>query len=216
MDFFWRRRAACIIGQWGALRILDLATGSGDLALATKARCPGATIVAVDFCAAMLHLSQRKGVRHLVCGYALTLPFAEGAFDAAAVAFGLRNFNQWAGALIEIARVLRNGGRVLILDFSRPCRPLRWIYTPYLHLVLPRLAGLLTGEKTAYDYLANSIEAFPEGREMCALLRQMGFSEVTWMPLSGGIAAIYTAVKRKPKDEPLDIITGRPATATPC
>ena len=197
MDFLWRCRAARLIRAWRPGRILDLATGSGDLALTLRSACPGALVVGADFCHPMLQVSRRKGLPDLVAADALHLPFAEGVFDVVTVAFGLRNMASRADALSETRRVLRPGGHLLVLDFSVPGAPIRWVYRPYLHHVLPRLAALLTGEKAAYDYLGDSIEQFPQGAAMCALLETAGFGDAEHRSLSGGIVALYTA-KRPP------------------
>ena len=193
LDFLWRRRAARIVRAWQPERILDLATGSGDLALALRAACPEARVVGADFCLPMLLVAQRKGLGQLVVADGMRLPFADGAFDVLTVAFGLRNMESWPGALAEMGRVLRPGGHLLVLDFSVPPAPLRWAYRPYLHHVLPRLAALLTGEKSAYDYLGDSIEKFPCGAAMCALIGAAGFAEAKSGRLSGGIVSLYTA-----------------------
>ena len=193
LDFLWRRRAARIVRAWQPECILDLATGSGDLALALRAACPAARIVGADFCLPMLRVAQRKTLGHLVVADGMRLPFADGAFDVLTVAFGLRNMESWAGALAEMARVLQPGGHLLVLDFSVPPAPLRWAYRPYLHHVLPRLAALLTGEKSAYDYLGDSIEKFPCGAVMCGLIGDAGFAEAKGERLSGGIVSLYTA-----------------------
>ena len=192
LDFFWRRRAAQIVRSWTPERILDLATGSGDVALTLRRACPEAQIVGADFSLPMLREALRKGSGPVVAADGLALPFAEGSFDAVTVAFGLRNMASWPGALREIRRVLRPGGRLLILDFSVPPPPLRWIYRPYLHRVLPWLAGLLTGERGAYEYLGKSIENFPAGEAMCRLLASAGFNEPATEQLSGGIVSLYT------------------------
>ena len=193
LDFFWRRRAARIVRGWNPGAILDLATGSGDVALTLRRHCPQARIVGADFCVPMLREARRKGAGPVVAADGLALPFASGAFDVLTVAFGLRNMASWPGALREMRRVLRPGGHVLILDFSVPPAPLRWVYRPYLHRVLPWLAGLLTGERGAYEYLGASIEKFPSGQAMCALLEDAGFSAARAERLSGGIVTLYTA-----------------------
>ena len=193
LDFFWRKRAAHHIKVWKSARILDLATGSGDLALKIRAACPDAFLVGADFCHPMLRVAQRKGLIHLIAADALRLPFADASFDTLTIAFGLRNMESWTAALAEMRRVLQPGGHLLILDFSIPPPPLRWIYRPYLHHVLPRVASLLTGEKSAYDYLGDSIEQFPQGEVMCALLRQAGLADAKCEPLSAGIVSLYTA-----------------------
>jgi demethylmenaquinone methyltransferase/2-methoxy-6-polyprenyl-1,4-benzoquinol methylase len=196
MDFFWRQRAAKIVKEWQPLQILDLATGSGDLALTLRATCPSALVVGADFCHPMLQVARQKGLDHLVTADGLSLPFADEVFDVVTIAFGLRNMASWEGALQEIRRVLRPGGHLLILDFSVPPAPLVWLYRPYLHHVLPRIAALVTQEKAAYDYLGASIENFPHGPAMCALLREAGLDDPRCEPLSGGIVSLYTAVKR--------------------
>ena len=195
MDFLWRRRAAAWIAGWNPDRILDIATGSGDLALALRAACPRSMVVGTDFCHPMLQEARRKGMDALITADALHLPFASQTFDALTVAFGLRNMESWPGALAEMGRVLRPGGHLLVLDFSVPPAPLRWLYRPYLHHILPRLAALLTGQKEAYDYLGESIEAFPCGSAMCALIASAGFSDTTCTRLSGGIVSLYTATR---------------------
>jgi demethylmenaquinone methyltransferase/2-methoxy-6-polyprenyl-1,4-benzoquinol methylase len=195
LDWFWRRRVARIVRQWQPSRILDLATGSGDLALALRAACPDASVVGADFCEAMLAEARRKGLQEVVLADALQLPFADGTFDVVTVAFGLRNMESWPRALAEMSRVLRPGGHCLILDFSIPSPPLRWLYRPYLRLVLPRLAALLTGQRDAYEYLGASIERFPSGLAMCGLLESAGFCAPQAGTLSGGIVSIYTAAR---------------------
>ncbi len=194
-DFLWRRRAVKLVEAWQPRRLLDLATGSGDLALAFQRRLPEATIVAADFSPEMLEVARRKGVRETVLADALQLPFETGSFDCVTVAFGLRNMADWGAALREMARVLRAGGHLLVLDFSLPSGPLRPAYRFYLHRCLPLLASVVTGQRDAYDYLGRSIEKFPSGREMVELIEMNGFTEPSAEPLTGGIATIYTAQK---------------------
>ena len=193
MDFLWRRRAAAIVRKWTPTRLLDLATGSGDLALALRAACPAATVVGADFCHPMLVEAQRKGVPNLIVADGLGLPFGDATFDVLTVAFGLRNMASWPRAIAEMARVLCPGGHLLVLDFSTPPPPLRFLYRPYLRHVLPRLAALLTGGRAAYDYLGDSIEKFPQGPAMCTLIADAGFRAAHCEPLTGGIVSLYTA-----------------------
>ena len=171
----------------------DLATGSGDLALAIQRRLPEATIIAADFSPEMLEVARAKGVRETVLADAMHLPFEAGSFDCVTVAFGLRNMSDWNLALSEMARVLRKDGHLLVLDFSLPVGALRPAYRFYLHRCLPFLASLVTGQKAAYDYLGGSIEKFPSGEEMIRLIEESGFVNATTQPLTGGIATIYTA-----------------------
>ena len=195
LDFFWRRRVARIVWSWNPERILDLATGSGDVALTLRAHCPQAQIVGADFCVPMLHEARRKGAGPVLAADGLALPFAEAAFDVVTVAFGLRNMASWVGALREMRRVLKPGGHLLVLDFSVPSPPLRWIYRPYLHRVLPWIAGRLTGQRGAYEYLGASIEKFPSGEAMRRLLAEAGFADPSAQRLSGGIVSLYTGEK---------------------
>ncbi len=195
LDFFWRRRAAKVVQQWRPKRVLDVATGSGDLALALQRRLPEAQIIAADFSPAMLAIARSKGVRETVLADALALPFPDETFDCVTVAFGLRNMSDWDQALHEMSRVLRSHGRALILDFSLPRPYLRRAYRFYLHRCLPNLASFVTGQKAAYNYLGGSIETFPSGEEMIRLIEKNGFAMASAQPLTGGIATIYTAKK---------------------
>jgi len=194
-DFFWRRRAATIIQAWRPGRVLDLATGSGDLAIAIQRRLPEATITATDFSPEMLSVAARKGVQKTVLSDATNLPFDNESFDCVTVAFGLRNMSDWNLALREMSRVLTAHGHLLVLDFSLPAGSLRSFYRFYLHRCLPGLASLVTGEKAAYDYLGGSIEKFPSGEEMVRLIESNGFAAAAAEPRTGGIATIYTAQK---------------------
>ncbi len=195
MDRVWRRQLVAQVRKWKPKSILDLATGSGDVALALEVVCPEARVIGADFCVPMLAQARRKGLNPVVAADGMALPFASESFDTVTIAFGLRNMASYPDALREIARVVQPGGHLLVLDFSIPPAPLSWLYRPYLHGVLPRLAGLVTGQPEAYRYLGKSIEAFPRGKAMCELLAQSGWSEPKAKPLTGGIVAIYTATK---------------------
>ena len=196
IDFYWRRRAAEIVAGWRPHRIADLATGTGDLALALQKKMPDAEIVGVDFLPEMLDLAQQKGVRQIVLADAMNLPFGDASFDCVTIAFGLRNLENWAAALAEMSRLLKTNGHLLVLEFSLPTTPiLRAIYRFYLHRCLPLFGSFLTGTKTAYDYLGDSIEEFPSGGAMCELMVENGFTHQTFEPLTGGIVTIYTAEK---------------------
>jgi demethylmenaquinone methyltransferase/2-methoxy-6-polyprenyl-1,4-benzoquinol methylase len=194
-DICWRRRAAKMVERWRPTHILDLASGSGDLALALQHRLPEATIIAADFSPEMLDVAKGKGVRETVLADALHLPFPVESFECVTVAFGLRNMADWSLALSEMSRILRSGGHLLVLDFSLPIGLLRPVYRFYLHRCLPRLASLVTGQKEAYNYLGGSIEEFPSGDEMIRLIEKNGFASASAYSLTGGIATIYTAKK---------------------
>jgi demethylmenaquinone methyltransferase/2-methoxy-6-polyprenyl-1,4-benzoquinol methylase len=135
-------------------------------------------------------------MKSLVQADGLRLPFSDGAFDVVTIAFGLRNMESWQDGLAEMARVLRGGGHLLVLDFSVPRPPLRALYRLYLHGILPRLAAVLTGDRGAYEYLGASIEKFPQGDEMNALIAAAGFDDVTCEPLTGGIVSLYSARRK--------------------
>jgi demethylmenaquinone methyltransferase/2-methoxy-6-polyprenyl-1,4-benzoquinol methylase len=196
-DFYWRNRAAQIVAGWKAKQIVDLAAGTGDLSLAIQTKLPDAEITAVDFLPQMLELAKGKGVRQTVLADALRLPFVDFGFDCVTVAFGLRNMEDWGGALCEMRRVLRTNGHLLVLEFSLPrLSILRALYRFYLHWCLPVLGSFLTRQKNAYDYLGRSIEEFPSGPTMLQLIEASGFSNANAEQLSGGIVTIYTAEKR--------------------
>ena len=193
-DFYWRKCAANIVASWRPGKIVDLATGTGDLALALQKKLPDAEVTGVDFVPEMLELAQRKGVRKTILADAMQLPFSDGSFDCVTIAFGLRNMENWGGALAEMSRVLGRDGHLLVLEFSLPTRSIvRAIYRLYLHRCLPLLGSLLTRKKSAYDYLGDSIEEFPSGHAMIDLIEASGFRHATLQPLSYGIATIYTA-----------------------
>ena len=193
VDKLWRKRVAQIVSEWHPERLLDLATGTGDLALTMREAMPDTCITASDFCQPMLDIAASRGLDNLICADAMNLPFESGKFDAVTVAFGLRNMASWPGALAEMKRMLRPGGHLLVLDFSLPSGLLRQPYRLYLHKILPIIAGWMTGHKEAYDYFAGSIEAFPCGKAMCQLIEQAGFEDVRAEELNGGIATIYRA-----------------------
>ncbi len=192
-DVLWRERAVKIISEWKPRNLLDIATGTGDLALAVCRALPEVEVLGTDFCRPMLDVAVRRGLTRVLEADALHLPLPGASFDAATVAFGLRNMADYAAALREFHRILRPGGHLLVLDFSMPEGLLAPPYRLYLHHVLPRIAGWLTGNSGAYDYLGDSIEAFPRGEAFCKLLGTAGFRMATSLPLSGGIASIYTA-----------------------
>jgi len=196
-DFLWRKRAAAIVAGWNPKKVVDLAAGTGDLTLALGKALPHSEIVAADFSEEMLAIAKAKGVKNVVVADALALPFEDRSFDCLTIAFGLRNIKDWSAAVREMARVLNNNGHLLIMDFSLPKMSiLRGIYRFYLHRLIPVLGSLLTGKKSAYDYLGDSIEQFPGGETMLRLIESNGFRNASAEPLSGGIVTIYTATKR--------------------
>jgi len=196
IDFYWRARAAKIVDAWHPNTIADLATGTGDLALAMQKKSPYAELTGVDVLPEMLELAGRKGVRRVVLADALKLPFDDASFDCVTIAFGLRNLENCSAALSEMWRVLNARGHLLVLEFSLPTTPiLRAAYRFYLHRCLPLLGSFLTQKKSAYDYLGDSIEEFPSGNAMCELMRRTGYVSPSFQRLTGGIVTIYTAAR---------------------
>ncbi|MEM9080186.1 MAG: ubiquinone/menaquinone biosynthesis methyltransferase [Verrucomicrobiota bacterium] len=189
-DILWRKKVGRMVRDLGPKSILDVATGTGDLALELQRVCPDARLVATDFCPEMLAHAGERGVKETAVADALALPYGEGEFDLVSAAFGLRNMADWKAGLREMGRVAR-GGHVLVLDFSLPKGVLRRPYAFYLNRVLPKVAGVLTGEGQAYEYLAGTIEKFPCGEGMVGLFEECGLAEVRAIPLSGGIASVY-------------------------
>ena len=197
MDFLWRRRAAAVVRYWQPETLLDLATGSGVLAATIARACPRTRIVGADFSQPMLCQAQKAGrLRDLVVADALHLPFADAGFEALTVAFGLRNMASWAGALTEMRRVLKPGGHLLVLDFSLPRGWWGGGYRFYLRQCLPVIAGAVSGERSAYDYLAESIGRFPSGNAMTRLIENCDFADAQGEELTGGIVSLYTATAR--------------------
>jgi demethylmenaquinone methyltransferase/2-methoxy-6-polyprenyl-1,4-benzoquinol methylase len=195
-DFYWRAIAVRLIRPWTPSVVLDVATGTGDLAMAIRKACPQARVVGADFCAPMLDVARRNGLPELVVADGMSLPFADRTFDVVTAAFGLRNMASWEKGLSEMARVLKPGGHLLILDFSLPTLPvIRPLYRFYLHHILPHMAGLATGRKDAYEYLGISIEQFPSGRDMTSLINSCGFGDGRSHPLTLGTVSIYTATR---------------------
>lgn len=194
-DILWRRKVARIVKRWKAGSLLDVASGTGDLALEIQDACPELDITASDFCPEMLAYAGQRGLAKTIVADALALPFDDASFDVVTVAFGLRNMADYPAAIREMRRVLKPGGHVLVLDFSLPENLLRKPYRWYLHNVLPKLAGWITGQMDAYEYLGSSIESFPSGKGMCDLIEGNGFQDAWHLPLSFGVASIYTAEK---------------------
>jgi demethylmenaquinone methyltransferase/2-methoxy-6-polyprenyl-1,4-benzoquinol methylase len=196
IDCLWRRTTSKRIARLAPQRVLDLATGSGDLAQAVQAACPAAKVLGADFSVPMMREAQKRRFHCLIAADGLRLPFQDGAFDVLTVGFGLRNMASWPQALQEMSRVLRPGGSLFVLDFSIPRLPgLRQLYLFYLKNIMPRIAGWITCQRAAYEYLCGSIERFPSGRDMQSLICANGFSSASSRQLTFGIASLYEAVK---------------------
>ncbi|HEX7260210.1 MAG TPA: ubiquinone/menaquinone biosynthesis methyltransferase [Luteolibacter sp.] len=195
MDILWRKIVTARIRKWQPARLLDVASGTGDLALEIQDQCPQCEVIATDFCAEMLAHAASRGIANTIVADALHLPFPDQEFDVVTVAFGLRNMADYPAALREMNRVLKPGGRLVILDFSLPEGIMRGPYRWYLHHILPRLAGWITRQKDAYEYLGGSIEQFPSGKAMTELLESCGFGKTSATPLSLGVVSVYEGTR---------------------
>jgi demethylmenaquinone methyltransferase / 2-methoxy-6-polyprenyl-1,4-benzoquinol methylase len=202
LDVWWRRRLVAAVRRHRPRDVLDLATGSGDVAFALARGLPATTrIVGMDFCLPMLAQAEEKkasgGDRfHGVsfrAGDALALPVADGSFDAVTISFGLRNLADRGRALREMRRVLRPGGHLFVLEFSQPSPWCRRLYYFYLRKLLPRIAGAVTGDRAAYDYLNNTIGQFPDRTAIAEEIRGAGFPAVTADAMTFGVVALHEA-----------------------
>jgi demethylmenaquinone methyltransferase / 2-methoxy-6-polyprenyl-1,4-benzoquinol methylase len=189
-DRRWRGLVRDAVGAVPGWRVLDLAAGTGVSTAGLAAT--GAYAVACDFSLGMLRAGRRALPR--VAGDALRLPFASGAFDAVTISFGLRNTADPAAALRELARVTRPGGRLVVCEFSTPTNTVfRTVYLEYLMRALPPLARTVCSNPSAYEYLAESIRAWPDQRSLAAMIAAAGWREVAWRNLTGGVVAIHRA-----------------------
>lgn len=195
-DGWWRRKVAAAVCRHGPKRLLDLATGSGDLLRLLERRIAGLEEAwGIDVSPSMLAMARTKGLRHLLQADALALPFGDGSFDAVTVAFGLRNFADRGRGFAEMLRVLRPGGVAFILEFSRPWAWLAPAYFYYLERLLPEIARLCGGPREAYQYLASSIAAFPRPRDLAQEMERAGFRSVRFQRLTGGVVALHEGEK---------------------
>lgn len=182
-------------------RVLDVACGTGDLAL-VLAGFSKASVFGTDFCRPMLEIASRKsipaGARAIpfVEGDALKLPFTDASFDAVTIAFGLRNLSSVEDGLKELWRVLKPDGRAAILEFSTPVvRSFRTLFQFYFQHVLPRIGGIVSGSRAAYEYLPDSVSRFPDQKRLATMMQEAGFDEVEYKNLTGGIAAIHLGTR---------------------
>jgi len=197
---WWRRRAVRWSGARPGDRVLDCATGTGDLAIAFwKVVGSAGRVAGIDFVPEMIARARAKS-RHIRFEVAdvTALPFDDASFDVASIAFGIRNVGEPGKAIAEMARVVRGGGRVMVIEFGRPRRKFfAAVYDFYRTRVIPAVGGLITGQKQAYEYLDRSSVAFPHGEGFAALMRESAdFESVDFRPLTFGIAYLYRGVKR--------------------
>lgn len=202
IDKGWRKKAIAEVQKVSPKHILDVATGTGDLAIAASKLQPQ-SIIGVDIADQMLEVGRKKikeqhleQIITLKNGDSEALPFDTGSFDAVMCAYGVRNFEHLAAGLKEMNRVLRPGGKVVILEFSHPKKfPVKQLYQFYFRYILPSLGKLVSKHNSAYTYLPESVKAFPEGRIFCDMLQQCGFKDAKARPLTLGITTLYTAFK---------------------
>ena len=203
IDKVWRRKAAKEVAKHQPATILDLATGTADLAIALAKRNPQAHIVGMDISEKMLEIGKKKVAKQkmdpqieLRVGDAASLPFVDNTFDTVTVAFGVRNFEDLDKGLSEIHRVLKPNGQAVILEFSMPERfPVKQLYRFYFKRLLPFIGRIVSKEKSAYSYLPASVEHFPKPNIFVEMLAQKRLSNGQAKPLTFGIATLYTAAK---------------------
>jgi demethylmenaquinone methyltransferase/2-methoxy-6-polyprenyl-1,4-benzoquinol methylase len=201
-DNIWRKKCVNELKSLKPERILDVATGTGDLAISCLKLKPK-SIVGLDLSAGMLEIGkakmEKKGLSHIIKmmkGDSENLPFEDNRFDAITVGFGVRNFENLEKGLKEMKRVLRTGGKVAILEFSKPTNPVfAALYNFYFHKILPAWGKLVSKSNSAYTYLPNSVEAFPNGKDFLVILESCGYKQVNYKPLTFGICSIYTGIK---------------------
>jgi len=205
-DQYWRKRAVTRLSPQSGERFLDIATGTADVALEIIRNLPkGAVqVVGMDFSEKMLELARQKidsldkaNSIQLECGSAESLPFEDNSFDGTTTAFGIRNFFDMGRSLREMHRVLKPGGRCVILEFSLPRNPiLNALYRFYFEWLLPKVGRLISKHPSAYTYLPETVAAFPVRKEFSSLMQQAGFMNVTYKELTLGIVILYTGIKQ--------------------
>lgn len=203
VDRSWRKKVVRAIAADSPSDLLDVATGTGDMALQLARAIPGCAITGIDLSEGMLAVGRRKTAEAGLSGRVtlrqadcLALPFPDASFDAVTVAFGVRNFEHLDRGYAEMARVLRPGGKLYVIELSTPRSPLvRPFYNLYTRAIIPAVGRLISKDSRAYSYLPASIAAMPQGDRMLALMTGAGLSSPSLRPLTFGVCTIYTAVK---------------------
>jgi demethylmenaquinone methyltransferase/2-methoxy-6-polyprenyl-1,4-benzoquinol methylase len=202
IDHIWRRKAVNKLRAIQPKRILDLATGTGDFAIALLKLNP-TQIIGMDISSGMLDVGKNKmkakNVSHIIdmqLGDSENMPFEEGYFDAVTVGFGVRNYENLEKGLTEMLRVTRSGGKIVILEFSKPKRfPIKQAFGFYSRFIIPFFGKRISKDEKAYAYLPESVAAFPEGKAFSDILSKLGYKQVDATLVSGGIATIYSGIK---------------------
>ncbi|MDR0686856.1 MAG: bifunctional demethylmenaquinone methyltransferase/2-methoxy-6-polyprenyl-1,4-benzoquinol methylase UbiE [Dysgonamonadaceae bacterium] len=204
LDCYWRKKGILSLKNVSPKTILDIATGTGDLALSAYRLLQPEHITGIDISDKMMQIGQEKASRAGLSGKidfnkqdCMQLTFADNSFDAAMVAFGVRNFENLDKGLQEILRTLRPGGKLMILELSSPEHfPMKQAYGFYSMTIIPLIGRIVSGNKPAYRYLIRSIEAFPQGDRMKVILEKNGFCDVEYKKLTFGVCTLYSAYKR--------------------
>jgi demethylmenaquinone methyltransferase / 2-methoxy-6-polyprenyl-1,4-benzoquinol methylase len=204
IDKGWRNKAIALLKNDAPKQLLDVATGTGDFAISALKIKP-VKITGVDISEGMLEVGRKKiaskGLTtqiELFYGDSENLPFLDNTFDAATVAFGVRNFENLDNGLLDIYRVLKSGGKLVILEFSKPTAfPVKQLYKLYFNFILPTVGKLISGDNSAYTYLPESVNLFPDGEQFLERMNKAGFRKLTQKRLTFGIASIYTGVKNQ-------------------
>ncbi len=199
----WRRKSVKLLLPFAPKMMLDVATGTGDFAIEANKRLNPTKIIGVDISEGMMKFGREKLEKlkldskiELQLGDSENLPFADDTFDAITVGFGVRNFETLEKGMAGMFRVLKPGGILVVLEFSRPRKfPIKQFYNFYFNHVTPFIGKLFSKDNRAYTYLPESVNAFPDGEKFLAIMKKTGFSSSTWQPLTFGIASIYTGRK---------------------
>jgi len=202
IDIRWRKKAVKLLAPGKPKLILDVATGTGDFAVETLKLNPD-KVIGIDISEGMLQVGRKKmkdrgydSIIELLSGDSENLPFEENKFDAVVVAFGVRNFENMEKGLAEMYRVLKPGGRMVVLEFSKPKMfPFKQLYNFYFNFILPKIGKLISRDPAAYTYLPESVQAFPDGDSFVGILNRIGFKDTLCKPLTLGISSLYTGIK---------------------
>lgn len=202
IDIRWRKKAVKLLEAEKPKMILDVATGTGDFAIQTLSLNPD-KVIGIDISEGMLEVGRKKMMDRgydaqieLLSGDSENLPFEQNKFDAVIVAFGVRNFENLEKGLAEMHRVLKPGGRMVVLEFSKPRMfPFKQLYNFYFTFILPKIGKLISKDPAAYTYLPESVQAFPDGDNFLGILNRLGFKDTLCKPLTLGISSLYTGIK---------------------
>lgn len=203
IDRRWRKAAIESLLPYSPCKVLDVATGTGDFALLTARTLPGAAVTGVDLSEGMLAVGRKKikeaGLENRIAlrkEDCLRLSFADNSFDALTVAYGVRNFENLDAGLREMCRVLRPGGRLVIVELTSPVRfPMKQLFWLYSHVLMPAVGKIVSHDSSAYTYLPATMEAFPQGERMTGILAKAGFRDVKFRRFTFGLSTLYTATK---------------------